>query len=76
MTVVAPDTERSAVGHAITLSDPLKNQKKSKQKIKDALYNSLRCNRLQNNSMEYIKYNCFVIHSAIRLDKASCEFFR
>jgi len=31
VTVVAPDTERSAVGHAITLSDPLrvKNVKRS-----------------------------------------------
>ena len=27
VTVVAPDTERSAVGHAITLSDPLRVKK-------------------------------------------------
>jgi len=25
LTVVAPDTERSAVGHAITISDPIHN---------------------------------------------------
>jgi len=31
ITVVAPDTERSAVGHAITLSDPLRVEKVNKR---------------------------------------------